>query len=145
MYITLFGTILSTSSAPGYERKETLGTIYIKEHEISKENPMVHPIPLAKAFLFTHFSIFTTFGQTLKRLFYHKVILKSINFLIDDRKHRDRGRVIPFSFCLYVLISTTVNTKWSHEHVGHMIRSHHLAKTTMLMLSKRLFKKIQLV
>ena len=49
MYITLFGTILSTSSAPGYERKETLGTIYIKEHEISKENSMVHPIPLTKA------------------------------------------------------------------------------------------------
>ena len=49
MYITLFGTILSTSSAKGYERKEALGTIYIKEHEISKENPMVHPIPSAKA------------------------------------------------------------------------------------------------
>ena len=125
MYITLFGTILLTSSAPGYERKETLGTIYIKEHEFSKENPMVHPIPLAKAFFFlTHFSIFTTFDHTLKRLFYHKVILKSINFLIDDGKHRDQGRVIPFSFCLYVLISTTVNTKWSHEHVGHMISVH---------------------
>ena len=56
------------------------------------------PHSVSQSFFFTHFSIFTTFGQTLKRLFYHKVILKSINFLIDDRKHRDRGRVIPFPF-----------------------------------------------
>ena len=110
MYITLFGTVLSTSSAKGYDRKETLGTIYIKEHEISKENPMVHPIPSAKAsedvgcrsrrctsFFFTHFSISTTFGHTLKRLFYYKVILKPIKFQSDDGKHQDRGRVIPFS------------------------------------------------
>ena len=33
-------------------------------------------------FFFTHFSISTTFGHTLKRLFYYKVILKPINFLI---------------------------------------------------------------
>ena len=109
MYITLFGTILSTSSAKGYERKETLGTIYIKEHEISKKIQLFTPFRQPKLqkmsavvrgdvrLFFTHFSISTTFGHTLKRLFYYKVILKPIKFQSDDGKHQDRGCVIPFS------------------------------------------------
>ena len=72
--------------APGYQREESLGTIYIKEHEIFKKNQMVHAIPFAKAsedvgcrsrrctFFLLVLVSFITFGHTLKRLFYHKVI-----------------------------------------------------------------------
>ena len=68
-----------------------MGTININEREISKKKSNGSPVPLAKASedvgcrssdarFFTHFSIFITFGHTLKRLFYQKAILKSINF-----------------------------------------------------------------
>ena len=66
---------------PRIREKETLVTIYIKEHEKKKSNCSPHSV--SKSFrrcrlsfeamyvvFFTHFSIFTTFGHTLKQLFY---------------------------------------------------------------------------
>ena len=80
----------------------------------------------------------------LRKLFDIRFSYKRCNFsrvcrllCQDGVENRHRSRVIPFScssewtFCLYVLISTTVNTKWSHEHVGHVISvhsSHHLQR-----------------
>ena len=74
--------------------KRCLSNIYTKEHEISKKksNGSRHSVyqSLMKCRLSfeamygfsTHFSSFIWFGDTLKRLFYHKVISKSITVLI---------------------------------------------------------------